>query len=74
MTAALQMAAEKNWAVYEYCYRETMEPHGWLSAAEVESKQTDVTTDMWNIEYELQQPSAQDRAILPEAVDAMFQR
>jgi hypothetical protein len=74
MTALLQMAAEKQWAVAEWCYKENMEPHGWLSAAEVDAKKTDVTTQMWNIEYDLQQPSAEDRAIIPAAVDAMFQR
>jgi hypothetical protein len=74
MTEALKMAAEKGWPVYEWCYRENLEPHGWLSAAEVEAKKTDVTTQIWNIEYDLQQPSAEDRAILPQAVSAMFQR
>jgi hypothetical protein len=74
MTEVLQLAAEKGWPVYEWCYRENLEPHGWLSASEVEAKQTDVTPQMWNIEYDLQQPSAADRAILPEAVNAMWQR
>lgn len=74
MTEVLKMAAEKHWYVAEWCYKENLEPHGWLTSAEVEAKKTDVTTQMWNIEYDLQQPSAQDRAILPEAVNAMFQR
>jgi hypothetical protein len=74
MTEVLKMAAEKHWSVAEWCYKENLEPHGWLSPAEVEAKKTDVTAQMWNIEYELQQPSAQDRAILPEAVTTMFQR
>jgi len=74
MTYALQQAAIKGWPVYEWCYRENLEPHGWLSPLEVEAKKIDVTQQMWNIEYDLQQPSAQDRAIVPEAVGAMFQR
>jgi hypothetical protein len=74
MTAVLQMAAEKSWPVYEWCYHETMYAHGWLDPAEVEAKRTDVTAQAWNIEYDLQQPSAEDRAIIPAAVGAMFQR
>jgi hypothetical protein len=74
MTEVLKMAAEKQWSVAEWCYKENLEPHGWLRSAEVEAKKTDVTAQMWNIEYDLQQPSAQDRAILPEAVTTMFQR
>jgi hypothetical protein len=72
MTEVLQMAAEKSWGTYEWCYRESMAPHGWLAASEVEAKKSDVTASMWAIEYELQQPSGDDRAIMPEAVDAMF--
>jgi hypothetical protein len=49
-----------------------MEPHGWLSREEVDAKKTDVTEQMWTVEYDLQQPSAADRAIVPEAVEAMF--
>jgi hypothetical protein len=74
MTAVLQIAAEKSWPVYEWCYHETMQPHGWLDPAEVDAKRTDVTSQQWSIEYDLQQPSAQDRAIIPAAVSSMFQR
>jgi hypothetical protein len=38
----------------------------------VAAKKTDVPASMWNIEYELQQPSAEGRAIVPAAVYAMF--
>jgi hypothetical protein len=74
MTEVLKMAGEKDWPVYEWCYRETMQPHGWLSAQEVDAKRTDVTQQMWTVEYDLQQPSAEDRAIVPEAVEAMFDK
>lgn len=73
MTEILKMAAERsNWIVHEWCYRESMEPHGWLSADEVAAKRNDVTEQMWHIEYELQAPSAEDRAIQPECVERMF--
>ena len=28
MTAALRRAAEQGWPVYEWCWQETLEPHG----------------------------------------------
>jgi hypothetical protein len=74
MTTLLQMAAEKGWTVAEWCWRESLRPHGWLDESEVEAKRTEITAQMFNIEYDLQAPSAQDRAIIPEAVSAMFQR
>jgi len=74
MTEVLRRAAEKGWPVYEWCYHETQEPHGWLAPAEVEGKRSDVTAAMWQVEYDLQEPSAEARAILPEAVARMFDR
>jgi hypothetical protein len=72
MTEVLKMASEKSWPVMEWCYKENLEPHGWLSPTEVEAKKTDVTAIMWDVEYELQEPSGEGRAIMPEAVYAMF--
>jgi hypothetical protein len=74
MSHALRLAAEKpGWAVREWCYRETLKPHGRLSTAEMEAKRTDVTGIVWRVEYDLQEPSSEDRAIMPEAITAMFQ-
>ncbi len=57
MTEILKRADEKGWPVHEWCYRETLAPHGWLPTAEVEEKKTVVSTEMWDTEYELQRPS-----------------
>lgn len=74
-TEVLKRADEKGWPVYEWCYQETSaEPDGWLSDEEIESKRGEVTASMWKAEYDLQEPSPEDRAILPEAVDACFKK
>jgi hypothetical protein len=72
MTAVLKMAQEKHWPVYEFCYRETLEPHGWLLASEVARKRTEMTEAMWLTEVELQEPTAEGLAIVREAVAGMF--
>lgn len=74
MTELLKRAAEKSWTVMEWCWRETAKPHGWLSEAEIESKRGEVTAAMWAAEYDLQEPSPEGRAIMPEKVDACFKR
>lgn len=74
MTEILRRAADKGWKVYEWCYRENLEPRGWLTQAEVERKRGDVTATMWDSEYELQEPSPESRAIMPDAIKAMFKR
>lgn len=74
MTEILRRAAAKGWPVYEWCYRENLEPHGWLSLAEVERKRAILTAQMWETEIELQEPSSEGRAIDSEKVKAAFSR
>ncbi len=73
-TKILQRAKERNWPVREWCWRETMAPHGWLDPEEIERKRQQVTDAMWKTEYDLQEPSAEGRAIMTEKVAAMFTR
>ena len=72
MTAVLRRAAEQGWPVYEWCYRETLEPHGWLTEDQVTRKRTEITAQMWRTEFDLQEPSAEGRAIDPDAVEWAF--
>jgi len=75
MTEILRRAAEKQWGVYTWCFKETSaQPGGWLLPSEIASKRGEVTAVMWDTEYELQEPSPESRAIQPEAVKAMFRR
>jgi hypothetical protein len=72
MTEVKKRAKDKGWPIYTWCYRECLEPHGWLAAAEVGRKRAEVTSVMWDAEYELQEPNPEGRAIDLEAVEAMF--
>ncbi len=74
MNDVLRRAAEGNWPVHEWCYRETLEPHGWLPQAEVDRKKAEVPAAMWQTEYDLQEPSAGNRAIQPGVVEQMFDK
>jgi hypothetical protein len=72
MTELLRRANDKDWPVYEWCWRESLEPHGWLSKDMVERKRHEVSKTMWDTEYDLQEPSFAGRAISTEFVDTMF--
>jgi hypothetical protein len=74
MTEVLKRAAEKGWPVYKWCFRETLKPHGWLDPEEVERKKNETTKLQWEVEYELGEPSHESRAIMTEAVEAMFNK
>jgi len=74
-TEVLKRADERGWPIHEWCWQETSaEPDGWLSKAEIESKRGEVTAAMWAAEYDLQEPSPEGRAILPDKVTACFQK
>lgn len=78
MTEELRRAAERGFPVFEWCYRENLQsernPRGWLSQDQVERKRSQVTTRMWDIEYELGEPSIEGRAIDSDSVNFMFSR
>lgn len=70
MAAVLRMAAERSWPVMRWCYKESMA--GWLDAAEVEAKRNEIPAVMWQSEFDLMEPNFEGRAIMPDAVFAMF--
>jgi hypothetical protein len=72
MTEVLRRASDRGWPVARWCWRESLQPHGWLSPAEVERKRSEVPAAMFASEYDLQEPSSESRAILTEAVEATF--
>lgn len=74
MTEVLKRAADKGWPVFEWCYHETKEPHGWASESEIARLRSVITDLMWRTEYELQEPSGENRVIDQDAVAAMFRK
>ncbi len=72
MARELRMATERGWPVYEWCYKETMAKGGFVTLEEVARKKQSVTAQQWNVEFELQEPAVENRAIDAEAVDAAF--
>ena len=73
-TEVLKRAAERGWPVYEWCWRETLEPHGWLSEEQVRRTRATMSKQAWENEVELGEPSPDSRAIDTEAVTTMFTR
>lgn len=65
-------AVEKNWGVHEWCWKECVEPHGWLLQSEIARQQNVVTAEMWKVQYDLQEPSPEGRAIDQSKVERMF--
>lgn len=69
----------RRWPVYEWCYKETLHdpktnPKGWLTKQTLEDKRNTVTSSMWEIEYELQEPNPEGRAFDLNAIKRMFRK
>lgn len=72
MTEILKRARDRDWSIHEWGWQETSAAGGWLLPSEVAAKRSEVTQAMWEIEYDLQEPVAEGRAIITDNVRAMF--
>lgn len=61
-----------NGLVVHNCWKECVEPHGWLPVREVQRTRSMVTAEMWRVQYDGQEPSPEGRAIDPAKVERMF--
>lgn len=72
LTEVLKRAQTQGWGVHQWCWRETCAPHGWISLKQLATTRATVTKSMWDVQYDLQDPSPEGRAIDPEKVERMF--
>lgn len=73
MSEIIKRAAKKGWPVRTWCWKETSNPaDGWLPAEEIERKRAEVSQAMWEVEYDLQEPSIEGRAFNTDAVNRYF--
>lgn len=73
MTEVLKEAADREWPVFEWCWRESsVSNKGWLSTRQVEDKKQSVPAKMWQIEYDLQEPSPEGRLFTADSLLSLF--
>ncbi|KKL96758.1 hypothetical protein LCGC14_1841260 [marine sediment metagenome] len=72
MTFLLKEARKKRWPVFQWCYKENL--RGWLSEETLAEKRAQVTTAVFEVEFDLQEPSPERRVMLPEALALTFKR
>lgn len=73
MAEMMKRAEAAGWPIHSWCYKETSNPvDGWLDPSEVERKKLEIPRAMWEAEYDLQEPSFENRAIDPELLNLCF--
>jgi hypothetical protein len=65
-------AEAKGMPIFTWCYREVLEPHGWMSREFIERKRSSVPAEMFRVEYELGEPAGNARAIDLSKVNEFF--
>ena len=69
----IRRAKSRGWAIFEWCYRENLEENGgFLKWRQVEKKKKQVTDQMWEAEFEGQEPNPGNRMFTPEQLLEIF--
>jgi hypothetical protein len=72
-TNVIDDARRKGHPVFTWCWRELLQPYGWMSQQFIDRKRGQVSEEMWRTEYELNEPSGASRAFDLDAVERYFQ-
>lgn len=73
MTEMLKRAVLQGWPVYRWCYKESAEPtYGWLTQEAIERSKSTVSKAAWDREFDLQEPSFENRAFDSDSVERAF--
>ena len=73
MSEMLRRAGMNGWPVHEWCWRETSnDTDGWLPGRHITRVRSMITKRMWEVEYDLQEPTIGSRAMDTEMVEKMF--
>lgn len=71
-TEVIERARRNGMPIFSWCWRELLEPHGWMSRRFIENKKRTVSAQMWKTEYELNEPSGSSRAFDLDALERVF--
>lgn len=71
-TNVIDNARREGLPIFTWCWRELLQPHGWMSQRFIDQKRRAVSEQMWKTEYELNEPTGTSRAIDLDAVDSYF--
>ena len=61
-TSVIEDARERGLPVFSWCWRELLQPNGWMSQRFIDKKRMAVSAQMWHTEYDLNEPAAGSRA------------
>lgn len=73
MSEMLKRASSEGYPVHEWCWKETSNPvDGWLAQSYIDRQRKVIPKRMWEVEYDLQEPSFGSRAFDTDAVEETF--
>lgn len=71
-TKVIEDARERQLPIMTWCWRELLQPNGWMSQRFIDGKRKVISAQMWHTEYELNEPTAGSRAFDLDKVEKYF--
>ena len=71
-TRVIEESRDKGLPIFTWCWRELLQPHGWMSQRFIDNKRKAVSAQMWHTEYDLNEPSAGSRAVDLDKIERYF--
>ncbi len=71
-TEVMDDARGRGMPIFSWCWRELLQPNGWMSQRFIDSKRNTVSAQMWHTEYELNEPNAGSRALDLDKIEKYF--
>lgn len=71
-TEVIDRARQREMPIFTWCWRELLEPHGWMTRRFIDGKRKTVSEQMWKTEYELNEPSGASRAFDLDKIEEHF--
>jgi hypothetical protein len=71
-TGIIDDARERDLPIFSWCYKELLQPYGWMTKRFIDAKRAVVSAQMFHTEYDLNEPSAGSRAFDLDKVEEYF--
>ena len=71
-TNLIDKARKDGLPIFTWCWRELLQPHGWMSEEFIMRKKRAVSAEMWRTEYDLNEPSGTSRAFDLTSIEKYF--
>jgi len=72
MTKMMERARARDWPIFRWCYKEVVQPYGWMNPQDIEDARNTLGERMFELEYDCREPRSEGTTWTPEQIDLVF--